>query len=167
MNQLKLLILLTSIKDELLQLSFSGIDAVFRMDRVPAESEDAVYDFIQYWAQTHYPKPEEHSSAKELHLERLISFRYLTSQKLEEALHGDFFYPESASKAVIDALALKAREPCRRGLAQGWCSSNQLSERHCRRPPVTVNRLWFPEFDRCEVYFSLTLSELLDMVHTP
>ncbi|XP_017701843.1 BTB/POZ domain-containing protein POB1-like [Phoenix dactylifera] len=155
-----------SMKDELLPLPFSGIEAIFRMDRIPVESEDAVYDFIQYWAQTHYPKPEDHSAAKELHLERLIRFNYLTPQKLEEALQSDFFHPESASMAVIEALALKARDPCTRGLGPGWCSSNHLRERRYKRPPVTVNRLWYPEFDRCEVYCSLTMSDLLDMFHS-
>ncbi|XP_019702646.1 BTB/POZ domain-containing protein At2g46260-like [Elaeis guineensis] len=152
-----------SIKNELLQQPFSIIKALFCMDYLKVESEDDVYDFILCWAQTHYPKPEDHCTAKELHLERLIRFTYLTCRKLEDALQCDFFHPESVSEAVMEALAFKVREPYRRRLPPGGCSSNRFLERCYKRVPVAVNRLWFPEFDRCEVYFSLAISELLDM----
>lgn len=160
------MILLSSIKYELLQQPFSRIKALFCMDRLKVESEDAVYDFILCWAHTHYPKPEGHCIAKELHLERLIRFAYLTRQKLEDALQCDFFYPESVSKAVTEALAFKVREPYRRRLAPPGCSSNRFLERCYKRAPVAVNRLWFPEFDSCEVYFSLSLSELSNTFHS-
>ncbi|KAG1327717.1 putative BTB/POZ domain-containing protein [Cocos nucifera] len=155
-----------SIKDELLQQPFSRIRALFCMDYLKVESEDVVYDFIRCWAQTHHPKPEDHCTAKELHLERLIRFTYLTRQKLDDALQCEFFYPESVSDAVIEALAFKAGEPYRRRLPQGWWSRNLFSERRYKRTPITVNRLWFPAFDRCEAYFSLPTSELVEMFHS-
>ncbi|KAG1327716.1 hypothetical protein COCNU_01G016500 [Cocos nucifera] len=145
---------------------FSRIKALFCMDCLKVESEDDVYDFMLCWAQTHYPKPEDRCAAKELHLERLIRFTYLTRRKLEDALQCDFFYPESVTETVTEALAFKVTEPYRRRLAPGGCSSNRFLERRYKRAPVAVNRLWFPEFDRCEVYFSLTMSELLDMHHS-
>lgn len=160
------MILPTSFKNELLQLSFSGIETVFSMDSLMVESETAVYDFIQEWAQTHYPKPKDHCNAKKLHLERIIHFPYLTCQKLEEALQCDFFYPESISKAIIEALAFKVREPYSRRLASGGCSNNHFLERHYKRTPVMVTRLWLPEFDLCMVHFSLTGIELSYMFYS-
>ncbi|KAG1327718.1 BTB/POZ domain-containing protein [Cocos nucifera] len=152
-----------SIENELLQLPFSAIKAVFRTNSLDVESEDVVYDFMLYWARIHYPKPEDHYAAKELHLERLIRIAYLTHQKLEEALQCDFFYPESISKAVLEALDFKVREPYCRRCASPFCSSDQFLERKYRRTPIMVTRLPFPEFDCCNVYFSLTKNELWDM----
>ncbi|KAG1327719.1 BTB/POZ domain-containing protein [Cocos nucifera] len=151
-----------SIESELLRLPFPAIKAVFCMDGLEVESEDVLYDFMLYWAQIHYPKPEDHYAAKELHLECLIRFTYLTHQKLEEALQCDFFYPESVSKAVIEALLFKVGVPYHDGLA----SSNQFLERHYKRMPVVVTRLRFPELDHCKVYFSLTEDELLHLFHS-
>ncbi|XP_010908312.1 BTB/POZ domain-containing protein At2g46260-like [Elaeis guineensis] len=148
-----------SIENELLQLPFSAIKAVFCIDSLEVESEDVLYDFMLYWARIHHPKPEDRYSAKELHLECLIRFTYLTHQKLEEALQCDFFYPESISKAVAEALLFQVGGTYHGGLA----SSNLFLERHYKRLPIVVTRLRFPEFDRCEVYFSLTEDELVKM----
>nr|XP_019702645.1 BTB/POZ domain-containing protein At2g46260-like [Elaeis guineensis] len=152
----------TSIENELLQLPFSAIKAVFCMDNLKVESEDVLYDFLLYWARIHYPKPEDRCSAKELHLECLIRFTYLTHQKLEEALQCDFFYPESISKAITEALLFKVREPYCRRCRSPFCSSNQFLERKYKRTPVMVTRLPFPD-DCCKVYFSLTKNELWEM----
>ncbi|XP_038988608.1 BTB/POZ domain-containing protein At2g46260-like isoform X1 [Phoenix dactylifera] len=150
-------------KDELLQLSFDKIEALFCVDTLKVESEDVVYDFIRAWAQNHYPNTEDRCSAKELHLERLIRFPYLTWQKLEEALQCDIFDQESILKAVNQALAFKVRGPYCRRLAVGGFSNSQFFERCYERTPVMVSRLQSPAFDRCVVYFSLTENELLEM----
>lgn len=113
-------------EEELMDLPLSGIEVVLSSDELDVVSEDVVYDFIRNWARKHYPDVDERRKIFGSKLCPLIRFKNMSNEKLREALSCNDL---EASKAVIEALFMKAESPHKR---------YRYNERAYKLLPVTV-----------------------------
>ncbi|KAK1284325.1 BTB/POZ domain-containing protein [Acorus calamus] len=101
-------------KEEMCNLSFAAMQAIFDRDDIRVESEDALYDIIVKWAENRFPKLEQrraifrYSPSYITDITDIVRFPHMSYEKLREILPRHDFDPEFARNVINDALFFKA-----------------------------------------------------------
>lgn len=98
-------------QDELLNLPLTVIEMILSRDELPVSSEDVLYDFVIKWARKHYPNSDERKEILGNKLCHLIRFPNMSLEKLREVVSCDDLDNMCSTKAVIEALFMKAEAP--------------------------------------------------------
>ncbi|KAJ4841897.1 hypothetical protein Tsubulata_014258 [Turnera subulata] len=73
----------------LFSLPLRGLQAYLSADELVVDSEDSVFDFVQFWAYLLYPIPEERREFFRIHVDSLVRFPLMSTKRLEQILMRD------------------------------------------------------------------------------
>ena len=99
------------LEEELLNLPLSAMEVVLSSDKLPVATEDVLYDFVIKWGRKHYPNVDERREILSNKLRHLIRFQNMSHQKLREAVSSNDLDNVCTTKAVLEALFMKAEAP--------------------------------------------------------
>uniref|UniRef100_A0A453E8V6 BTB domain-containing protein n=1 Tax=Aegilops tauschii subsp. strangulata TaxID=200361 RepID=A0A453E8V6_AEGTS len=96
--------------EEVMNISLSGIEAIFSSTDIQVASEDAVYNFLLEWARARYLEPEERRGILSSRLLPLVRFSHMTCAALQEILActDDDIDREQVTKRINEVLLHKA-----------------------------------------------------------